>query len=93
MLFFIEEIRLSGILPTTKPYEDLLSSRIRKREEVDMEFYGKSAMIDMNWKKANQEERQVVNRFAIHGFHHKLCKNKKSTIQLRVVSVGYAKKM
>ena len=27
--------------------------------------------------KANQEQRQVVTRFAIHGFHHKLSKNKK----------------
>ena len=34
-------------------------------------------MIDKNWKKANQEQRQVVTIFAIHGFHHKLCKNKK----------------
>ena len=55
-LFFIEEIRLSGMLPTTKPYQDLLRTRIRKREEVDMEFYGTSAMIDKNWKKANQEQ-------------------------------------
>ena len=39
-LFFIEEIRLSGMLPTTKPYQDLLGSRIRKREELHMEFYG-----------------------------------------------------
>ena len=38
-LFFIEEIRLSGMLPTTKPYQDLLKSRIRKREEIVIEFY------------------------------------------------------
>ena len=48
--FFMEEIRVSGMLPTT--YQDLLRRRIRKREEVDMEFYGTSAMIDKNWKKA-----------------------------------------
>ena len=76
-LFFIEEIRLSGMLSTTKPYQDLLRSRIRKKE-VDIEFYGTSAMIDKNWKKANQEQRQVVTRFAVHGFHHKMCKNKKN---------------
>jgi hypothetical protein len=49
----------------------------QKREEIDMEFYGTSAMIHKNWRKANQEQRQVVTRFSIHGFHHKLCKNKK----------------
>jgi len=76
-LFFIEEIRLSGMLPTTKPYQDLLKNWIRKREEVDIEFYGTSAMIDKNWKKANQGQRHVVTRFAVHEFHHKLCKNKK----------------
>ena len=27
-LFFIEELRLSGMLPTTKPYQDLLRSRM-----------------------------------------------------------------
>ena len=74
-LFFIEEIRLSGMLATTKPYQDLLRNRIRKREEVDMEFYGTSAMTGKNWRKANQEQRQVVTR--LHGFHHKLCRNKK----------------
>jgi hypothetical protein len=45
-------------------------------------------MIDKNWKKANQQQRQVVTRFAIHGFHHKLCKNKK----IHNPTVGYAKK-
>jgi hypothetical protein len=74
--FFVEEIRLSSMLPTTKPYQDLLRNRIREREEVDIEFNGTSAMIDKNWKKANQEQRQVVTRFAVHGFYHKLCKNK-----------------
>ena len=44
-LFFVEDIRLSGMLPTTKPYQDLLRNRIRKREEVDIEFYGTSALI------------------------------------------------
>ena len=34
-LFFIEGIRLSGMLPTTKPYQDLLKNWIRKREVVD----------------------------------------------------------
>ena len=63
------------MLPTTKPYQDLLGSRIRKRE-VDIEFYETSAVIDKNWKKANQEQRQAVTRFAVHGFQHKLCKNK-----------------
>ena len=71
-LFFIEEIRLR----TIKPYQDLLRSRTRKIEEIDMEFYGTSTMIDKNWRKTNQEQRQVVT-FAINGFNHKLCKKKK----------------
>ena len=75
-LFFIEEIRLSGMLPTTKPYRPIEEPNQEKRRSRHG-VYGTSAMIDKNWKKANQEQRQVDTRFSIHGFHHKLCQNKK----------------
>ena len=67
----LHELHIEPVLDYIHQYQN----RIRKRE-VDIEFYGISAMIDKNWKKANQEQRQVGTRFAIHGFHHKLCKNK-----------------
>ena len=79
VIFLIVKFFLLPIHIAFGSYQDQLRSRIRKREEVDMEFYGTSGMIDKNWKKANQEQRQVVTRFTVHGFHHKLCKNKKNS--------------
>ena len=67
-LFFIEEIRLSGMLPTTKPYQDQLRNRTRKGEEIDTEFYGTSAMIEQELEEG--EPRTATG--AIHVFHHKL---------------------
>ena len=92
-LFFIEEIRLLGMLPTTKPYQDLLRSRIMKREEVYMEFYGTSAIIDKNWKKANQDQDRWSPDWQCMDFIINCVKIKNSTIQLRIVSVSYTKKM
>lgn len=72
--FLIEDLRYNLLLPSTTAYNKLLAERQQKREEVEELFYCTSAMIDRSWTKPNQEMRSVVNRLAVHGFHHKLCK-------------------
>ena len=64
------------LLPATKPYMELLHwSKLKK--EIDFDFYAMGAMLERNWMKANQDQRHVVTRYDVHGFNHKVCKNKK----------------
>ncbi|KAJ4434236.1 hypothetical protein ANN_22784 [Periplaneta americana] len=69
--FYVEDIRLQILLQSTQPYKDLLERREDKRRTIDPDFYATGAMVDRNWTK-----RHAITRFAIHGFHHKLCKTK-----------------
>ena len=71
--FLVEDLRYALLLPTTNAYNRLLMERHQKREEVDEDFYGTSAMIDRSWSKPNQQMRSAVYRLAVHGFHHKTC--------------------
>ncbi|KAJ4448805.1 hypothetical protein ANN_00196 [Periplaneta americana] len=74
--FYVEDIRLQILLQSTQPYRDLLERREDKRRTIDPDFYATGAMVDRNWTKENQTQRRAITRFAIHGFHHKLCKTK-----------------
>ena len=44
--FLIEDLRYAPLLPTTDAYNRLLVERQQKREVVNEDFYGTSAMID-----------------------------------------------
>ena len=55
-----------------------------------MEFYGTSAMIDKNWRKVNQEQRQVSPDLQHMDFIINYVRIKNSASQLQIVSVGYA---
>ena len=71
--FYIEDIRVQLMLPSTDAYSALLLERTRKREEVWTDFFSTDAMITTEWKEAGYELRHAVTRFAVHGFHHKIC--------------------
>lgn len=75
--YFIEDIRITYLLPSTEPYQKAVKVREQKRKEINEEFYTSSAMTDRNWTRECQTLRHVVTRLAIHGFHHKVCENKK----------------
>ncbi|KAJ4437583.1 hypothetical protein ANN_17728 [Periplaneta americana] len=70
--FNIEDLRYQLLLTSTKAYEDLLQELKAKRADICTEFYATDAMMNTEWKKANYELRHVM-RFAVHGFHFKLC--------------------
>ena len=46
----------------------------REWEETDQEIYG---TIATDWTQSNFEKRQIFARLTVHGFHHKLCVNKR----------------
>lgn len=73
--FLIEELRTLVPLPSTRNAEAHLRERRKKRDEIPAEFYGTDAMTDRNWINANQKMRHAIVKLAIHGFHHKICKN------------------
>ena len=73
--FLIEELRIKLQLPSTKNVEAHLVERRRKREEIPLDFYSTDAMLNRNGTNANQRLRHVVIKLAVHGFHHKICKN------------------
>jgi hypothetical protein len=70
--YFVEGIRLQYHLPSTGPYQELIKSRDRKREETDPEFYNTTAMLKRTWSRECQDQRHVETRLAVHGFHHKI---------------------
>lgn len=72
--FFIEDLRQQFMLPSTGPYQAHLDLRRRKRDDIDLDFYSTSAMMDRQWTEAGQDQRHVVTRLATHGFHHKICR-------------------
>ena len=75
--FFVEDLRFELMLPSTGPYQAHLEARHRKRNDIDPDFYGTSAMTDRKWTEACQDQRHVVTRLAIHGFHHKICRTQR----------------
>ena len=75
--FFVEELRTKLFLPTTPAEQKHLESRRKKREEIWLDFYSTEAMIDRGWERENQDLRHLFTRLSVHGFHHKLCDNKR----------------
>ena len=73
---FTEDLRMKLLLPATKPYMELLHRSKLKKREIDFDFYAMGAMLERNWMKANQDLGHVVTRYAVHGFHDKVCENK-----------------
>ena len=60
-------------LPSYNAYKKLVAENLRKREEIEDDFYATSAMIDRARTGPNQRMRNVVKRLAVHSSHHELC--------------------
>ena len=71
--FCIEDIRSLHLLPSTNPYQELLRDLQEKRNEIWADFYCTDAMIEREWTRSGYELRHVMTRFAVHGFHHRIC--------------------
>jgi len=63
-------------LQDTDAYHTYIQTLAGKMAEVQGEFFGTPAMTQNNWKEALCDERHIVTRHAMHGFHHKICTNK-----------------
>jgi hypothetical protein len=73
----LDDLMLKHLLPRTSEVKAVLRSRKRKQDEIWQDFYATEAMTTDSWKKENQEIRHLLTRLAVHGFHTRVCINKK----------------
>jgi Reverse transcriptase (RNA-dependent DNA polymerase)/Endonuclease-reverse transcriptase len=71
--FFVRELQKQFNLPETENYLKFIKKRIDKSEDINLSFYNTFALKNQRWKEPNRRNRHVVTRFAVHGFHHKIC--------------------
>lgn len=74
---WIEDLRLELLLPATEAYKQIVKEHQMKKAEIWEEFYITDAMTKEDWKGPNYELRHFVTRYAAHGFHHLICKEKR----------------
>ena len=73
----IEDLRLLLLLPTTEAYQQQVKEHRMKKSEIWEDFYRTDAMTRDDWKGPNYDLRHFVTRYAAHGFHHLICKEKR----------------
>lgn len=71
--FYLEELRLKFQLPSTAQYQTVLNELHAKKSLIWSDFYTTDAMTTNEWKTPGYELRHTLTRFAVHGFHYKLC--------------------
>jgi hypothetical protein len=64
------------LLHYTPVYEELLREIQGKRDLKEESFYSTDAMVNREWTQEENDLRHVMTRFAIHGFHHRICSRK-----------------
>jgi Reverse transcriptase (RNA-dependent DNA polymerase) len=74
--FFVNDLRKRFSLPNTPAYEKFLENKIFAQNQINPDFYTTPAMCNDKWKSANFDNRHTITRYACHGFHYILCKNK-----------------
>ena len=71
---FIEDLVRRFSLPHTAALQQFRQSFDTKMREVPIEFYRTQAMTRETWKQPLQADRHAHTRYAVHGFHHRLCR-------------------
>ncbi|KAJ4425424.1 hypothetical protein ANN_28039 [Periplaneta americana] len=75
-IFYIGDLRHQLLLQSTPQYENLLQELRTKRSQIWSDFYITEAMLSDEWKRPYYKLRHTTTRFAMHGFHFKICKTK-----------------
>ncbi|PSN40835.1 hypothetical protein C0J52_25868 [Blattella germanica] len=71
------DLRLQLLLSITQAYQQQLKERRMKMSEIWEDCYRTDAMTKDDWKGPNYDLRHFVTRYAAHGFHHLICKEKR----------------
>lgn len=73
---FIEDLVSRFHLPPTEIYKEWIRLWEDKMADVDPQFFNTDAMLNDDWKKPDRRTRHLATRYAIHGFHHRVCSTK-----------------
>jgi hypothetical protein len=73
--FFVSELKDKFKLPDTPAYLEFIRIKNENLCDINPEFLKTRAMTTSDWTKPHQRDRHVFTRFAVHGFHHLICKN------------------
>ena len=71
---FIEDVVRRYGLPDTPALQQYRTEYQNKMREIPADFYRTPAMTSAAWKQPLQDRRHIYTRYAVHGFHHKLCR-------------------
>ena len=76
--FYLEDLRYTSglMLPSTPAYQSVIQELHDKKNQIWNDFYSTTAMMSTEWRRASYELRHTVTRFAVHGFHHKICQSR-----------------
>jgi len=70
---FCVELRDRFDLPETPAFLSVLATHRRKLVEVEPDFFDTPAMRQEDWREPLAEQRSLLCRHAVHGFHGELC--------------------
>ena len=75
-IFLIEDLRTQMHLQHKPACEELLRELQGKRDSIEESFYITNVMVNREWTQEEYDLRNIMIRFAIHGFHHRICSRK-----------------
>ena len=64
-------------LPMTRAMKSHLAQWEEKLADVNVNMYRTKAMLDRSWTLGNRANRYLVTGYAAHGYHHKICSEKR----------------
>ena len=64
------------LLQHTPACEEMLRELQGKGDSIEEISYITDAMVNREWTQEKYDLRHVMTRFAIHGFHHRVCSRK-----------------
>lgn len=71
---FVEQLKSQFKFPETPAYREFIRLYDEKMADVDPDFYNTRAMTNTEWKGVCRNTRHTVVRYAVHGFHHAICR-------------------
>jgi Reverse transcriptase (RNA-dependent DNA polymerase) len=79
---FVEQMKNRFNLCETEAYKNFYKERMLELENLPGDFFTLDAFVNEEWKGPQFKLRHVYTRFACHGFHHLVCKNKKYHLKI-----------
>ena len=73
--FYQKNLQETMQLESTEAVKIVETEWRTKNDEIDPDFLSSPAMTDDAWKQGNSNNRNIITRYSLHGFHHRLCRD------------------